>query len=161
MVRMLFVPTQQVYIFEKNLIVHGKPSIENLGQLGCIPTYAALDIYSNTEIFHANADRVSFLVYLAGDTMMEILNFSWECEVYTKDFGPCDNPTLNAGSILVRHIAGYTKYFVRHFNLNSTLEQALFDRASMIWLDAVAKLRERQEQNDIQVDITPNKADQV
>ncbi len=133
MIRLLFVPKQNLMIFENNTIYHGKPSEENIGELQCMSTYEKLNMSFNHTQHILEGNRITMLVHLFGTGHLELLNYNWDCETYAPQYGPCDNITLDYDYAVHAHIARYTVDFCAHFKIPLEVAPVLFERAKLRW----------------------------
>lgn len=127
-------------IFENNTIYHGKPSEENIGEIGCYETYDKLHMNFDHTQHILSGHQVTMLVHLAGVGHFELLNYKWDCESYASQFGPCDNITIDYEYALNSHIAGYTLLFCEYYKIPMELAPSLFARAKSRW-DTVLELK--------------------
>lgn len=91
MIRLLFVPEEQIFIFpNKYDIVHGKPKVSLLPKLQCPNTQQVLLFPSNSsDIIEEELDdaKVERIVFLIGFNPLEIADFDWRCSVYESVVG--------------------------------------------------------------------------
>lgn len=142
MIRLLFVPTKNLMIFTNNTIYHGKPTEENIAELGCYATYEKLNMSFNVTKHFLEGNRVTMLVHLAGVGHFELLNYNWDCDNYAPQYGPCDNITLDYEYALRDHIGRYTINFCEHFNIPLDIAPILFAKAQSRW-DEVLEIKKK------------------
>lgn len=86
MIRLLFVPEEQIFFFPYQYnIVHGKPKVSLLPKLRCPNTQEVLLLPSNfSDIIEEELDdaKVQRIIYLMGFNPLEIADFDWRCSVY-------------------------------------------------------------------------------
>ena len=134
MVRSLFAPHENIFIFKENRILHGKPLMANLGELGCSATYKALNNSYNHTKDHLENNRVTLLIYLQGEGHYELLNYNWDCAAYEASFGSCANITQDENYAIRAHLLPYTTSFCDHYQLSlEEIGQHLLQRGVNAW----------------------------
>lgn len=145
MIRLLFVPPENTFVFKSNMIVHGKPLMANLKYLNCEATHSLLNNSHDLMMSAENDYRVTFLLNVQGLSHLELLDFEWECTNYEQFFGPCANITRDLDYAVRAHLAPFTELFSERFKLPINMAQIVLSQA-------VQKFRSLVEKNGIVTD---------
>lgn len=130
MIRLLFVPEEQIFFFPSQYnIVHGKPKVSLLPQLNCPTTQEVLLLPSTTSditVEMIDDAKVQKIIFLMGFNPLELADFDWHCSMYESevDVSCMENPYfslplyIDAFCAKIAVTADYCNY-LRQFILSS------------------------------------------